>query len=51
MSVAVGSWVRLLLEAASGLYSGSAYDDQTLVARSFYGEHVVDGTVVAVKVH
>ena len=44
------SWVRHLLEQATGVYTGSIYCDTTLKA-FFPGEHVVSGNVIAVKTH
>ena len=44
------SWVRHLLEQATGVYTGSVYCDTTLKAY-FPGEYVVSANVVAVKTH
>ena len=44
------TWVRHLLEQASGVFTGSIYCDQSL-KRVFPGEQVVGGGVLAVKTH
>ena len=44
------SWVRHLIEQATGIYTGSLYCDQTLKA-FFPGEHLVSGNVIVVKTH
>lgn len=44
------TWVRHLLEQATGVYTGSVYCDTTLKA-VFPGEHVCSGNVLAVKTH
>ena len=44
------SWVRHLLEQATGTYTGSIYCDTTLKA-AFLGEYIVSGNVIVVKTH
>ena len=44
------TWVRYLLEQATGVYTGSIYCDRTLKLE-FPGEQIVSGSVVAVKTH
>ena len=44
------TWVRYLLEQATGVYSGSIYCDPSLKV-TFPGEGIVSGSVVAVKTH
>lgn len=44
------TWVRHLLEQASGIYTGSIYCDTTLKA-VFPGEYIVSANVLAVKTH
>ncbi|XP_071849045.1 sialate:O-sulfotransferase 2-like [Apostichopus japonicus] len=47
------TWVRYLIERASGIYTGSYYDDGDLYNKGFKGEreHWLKGTTVAVKTH
>lgn len=44
------TWVRHLLEQATGLYTGSVYCDETLKA-VFPGEYIVSSNVLIVKTH
>ncbi len=44
------TWVRYLLEQATGIYSGAVYCDQSL-KNTFPGEAIVSGNVIAVKTH
>ena len=44
------TWMRYLLEQATGVFTGSIYCDQVLKT-VFPGEYVVSGSVVAVKTH
>lgn len=44
------TWLRYLLEQATGVYTGSLYCDHSLKA-VFPGEYVVSGSVVVVKTH
>ena len=44
------TWVRHLLEQATGIYTGSIYCDSSLKS-VFPGESIVSGNVVAVKTH
>ncbi len=45
------TWLRGLLEAATGLCTGSIYCDAPLVAGGFVGELVHDGSVLVIKTH
>ncbi len=45
------TWVRGLLEQATGICTGAIYCDSRLVKGGFNGEHVRSGTVLAVKLH
>lgn len=44
------TWVRYLLEQATGIYTGSIYCDTTLKTM-FPGENIVSGNVIVVKSH
>jgi hypothetical protein len=44
------TWGRLLIEYASGIYSGSIYSDRTLI-EELPGEFTCDKTVSVIKVH
>lgn len=44
------TWVRHLLEQATGIYSGAVYCDPSLKAM-FPGEGIVSGSVIVVKTH
>ena len=44
------TWLRYLLEQATGVYTGSLYCDHSLKA-VFPGEYVVSGSVLVVKTH
>lgn len=45
------TWVRGLLETATGLCTGAVYCDISLRARGFIGEYVRSGRVLVVKTH
>ena len=45
------TWVRGLLERATGICTGSIYCDQPLRQRGFMGEYVQSGSVLVVKTH
>ena len=45
------SWVRQLLESATGIYTGAEYCDPAYVAAGMIGEHVNTSNVLAVKTH
>ena len=45
------SWVRQLLEAATGIYTGAIYCDPTYVSDGMIGEFVQTNNVLAVKIH
>ena len=47
------TWVRLLLEDATGIYTGSVYIDKSLGKSGFLGEYEdqESGTTIAVKCH
>ncbi len=43
------TWVRGLLEQATGICTGAIYCDRRLVKGGFYGEYICSGPVLAVK--
>ena len=45
------SWVRQLIETATGIYTGSVYCDPSYVASGMIGEGLRTGNVVVVKTH
>ncbi len=45
------TWVRYLLQQATGIYTGSVYHDPGLKKAGFGGEKVVDSTVLSIKTH
>ena len=45
------SWVRQLLEAATGIYTGAIYCDHSYVRAGMIGEGIQTGNVIAVKTH
>ena len=45
------TWVRHLLQQATGIYSGSVYNDKGLKRAGFSGEDIQDSTVLGVKTH
>ena len=45
------SWVRQLLESATGIYTGALWCDQAYVNNGMIGEFVQSNNVIAVKVH
>ncbi|XP_042210449.1 WSCD family member AAEL009094-like [Homarus americanus] len=45
------TWVRYLLQQATGYYSGSVYKDYALMKNGFPAESVSNGSVVVVKTH
>ena len=45
------TWVRGLLEKATGICTGSIYCDSPLRNKGFVGEYVHDGSVLVVKTH
>ena len=45
------TWVRGLLEKATGICTGSIYCDAPLRIKGFVGEYVHDGSVLVVKTH
>ena len=45
------SWVRLLLEAATGIYTGAIYCDGSYVEAGMIGEGVTTENVIAIKSH
>ncbi len=45
------TWVRGLLEAATGICTGGMYCDMSLRANGFVGEQVISGKVLVVKTH
>ncbi|XP_063219231.1 WSCD family member AAEL009094 [Bacillus rossius redtenbacheri] len=45
------TWVRYLLQQATGIYTGSVYKDYGLLKNGFPAESVVNGSVLVVKTH
>ncbi|KAF4520044.1 hypothetical protein B566_EDAN008332 [Ephemera danica] len=45
------TWVRYLIQQATGVYTGSVYKDYGLLKNGFPAESVVNGSVVVVKTH
>ena len=45
------SWVRQLLESATGIYTGSVYCDRSYIQAGMIGESVSTGNVIVVKIH
>nr|CAD7409860.1 unnamed protein product [Timema cristinae]CAD7424555.1 unnamed protein product [Timema monikensis] len=45
------TWVRYLLQQATGIYTGSVYKDYGLLKNGFAAESVVNGSVSVVKTH
>ena len=45
------TWTRLLIEYASGAYTGSVYNDTEFLLNIFPGEAACDSSVAAVKTH
>uniref|UniRef100_A0A1B6DAR1 Sulfotransferase domain-containing protein n=1 Tax=Clastoptera arizonana TaxID=38151 RepID=A0A1B6DAR1_9HEMI len=45
------TWLRYLLQQATGLYTGSVYKDYGLLKNGFPGESIVNNTVIVVKTH
>ncbi|XP_059487763.1 WSCD family member AAEL009094-like [Neocloeon triangulifer] len=45
------TWVRYLIQQATGTYTGSVYKDYGLLKNGFPAESVMNGSVVAVKTH
>ena len=45
------TWVRHLIQLATGYQTGSSYIDEELKNNGFPGEGIANGSVVAVKVH
>ncbi|KAB7497816.1 WSCD family member [Armadillidium nasatum] len=45
------TWLRYLLQQATGYYTGSVYKDYALLKNGFPAESVANGTVLVVKTH
>ncbi|RZF42387.1 hypothetical protein LSTR_LSTR004195 [Laodelphax striatellus] len=45
------TWLRYLLQQATGVYTGSVYKDYGLLKNGFAGESVANGSVSVVKTH
>jgi len=45
------TWARMLLEQATGIFTGSIYCDRELKARGLFGEKLSSSNVLAVKTH
>ena len=45
------TWARLLLEQATGIFTGSIFCDQNLRSSGFFGEKIISSNVLVVKTH
>lgn len=45
------TWLRYLLQQATGIYTGSVYKDYGLLKNGFPAENVMNGSVLVVKTH
>ena len=45
------TWLRYLIQSATGLITGSVYGDDSLYKNGFPGEIINDGTAIVVKSH
>ena len=45
------SWVRQLLESATGVYTGAVYCDKSYIEKGMIGEGVTTENVIAIKTH
>ena len=45
------TWVRHLIQLATGIQTGSTYFDKELKVSGFPGEGISNGSVIVVKVH
>ena len=45
------TWVRHLLQLATGIQTGSIFHEMRLKRNGFPGEGITDGTVIAIKTH
>ena len=45
------TWLRYLIQKTTGILTGSVYNDKRLRNNGFPGEHLSDGTVIAIKSH
>ena len=45
------SWVRQLLESATGIYTGAVYCDKSYIEKGMIGEGVTTENVIAIKTH
>ena len=45
------TWVRHLLQLATGIQTGSIFNEQRLKRNGFPGEGIVNGSVIAIKTH
>ncbi|KAK9719381.1 hypothetical protein QE152_g22685 [Popillia japonica] len=45
------TWLRYLLQQATGIYTGSVYKDYGLLKNGFPAESVINGSVLVVKTH
>lgn len=45
------TWLRYLLQQATGIYTGSIYKDYGLLKNGFPAESVMNGSVLVVKTH
>ncbi|KAI0236542.1 hypothetical protein LSAT2_012910 [Lamellibrachia satsuma] len=45
------TWLRHLIQKATGIYTGSVYHDVALEKAGFLGESVIDSRVIVIKTH
>ncbi|EEB20243.1 conserved hypothetical protein [Pediculus humanus corporis] len=45
------TWVRYLIQQATGIHTGSVYKDFGLLKNGFPGEYIADSSVIVVKTH
>jgi len=45
------TWTRIVLEQATGIFTGSIFCDRGLRSSGFYGEQIISSNVLAIKTH
>ena len=45
------TWTRMVLEQATGIFTGSIFCDEELRSSGFYGEQIISSNVLAIKTH
>ena len=45
------TWTRMILEQATGIFTGSIFCDKGLRSNGFYGEQIISSNVLAIKTH